>query len=116
MPNDADLLSVAKRLGRALQQNGYATPRRNPTIRVGGSDAYDRLFATQATSDDITPHQRRVNADVARVLSGGEGPSRDVPKQMLLDLERRYFLALAQTPETQARLRHLRDTGTVLKN
>jgi hypothetical protein len=39
-----------------------------------------------------------------------------VPEQALLDLERRYFLRLVQTPLTQARFVHLRNTGTALRN
>ncbi len=85
-------------------------------IRVAGSDACERLIASQATDETITPHQRRVNADIARVLCGGDGAVREVTEQHLLDLERRHFLELVQTPLTQARFAHLRNTGTALKN
>ncbi len=113
---DDDLLSVAKQLGRALLKSGHAAPPRNPMIRVAGSDACERLIASQATDETITPHQHRVNADIARVLCGGEGVTREVPEQHLLDLERRYFLQLVQMPLTQARFAHLRNTGTALRN
>ncbi len=111
-----DLLSVAKRVGRELLKNGHRPPSRNPPIRVGGSDAREQLIALQAAGETITTHQRRVNADIARVLCGGDGPAREVPEQTLLDLERRYFLQLVQTPLTQARFAHLRNTGTALRN
>jgi 3-hydroxyacyl-CoA dehydrogenase len=97
-------------------KKGHTAPPRNPMIRVTGSDACERLIASQATDETITPHQRRVNADIARVLCGGEGVPREVPEQQLLDLERRYFLQLVQTPLTQARFAHLRNTGTALEN
>jgi 3-hydroxyacyl-CoA dehydrogenase len=111
-----DLLTVAKQLGRALLKAGHTAPPRNPMIRVAGSDACERLIASQATDETITPHQRRVNADIARVLCGGDGAVREVTEQHLLDLERRHFLELVQTPLTQARFSHLRNTGRALKN
>ena len=111
-----DLVTVAKQLGRALLKAGHAAPPRNPMIRVAGSEVCERLIASQATDDSITPHQRRVNADIARVLCGDDGGMREVPEQHLLDLERRHFLELVQTPLTQARFSHLRNTGTALKN
>ena len=114
--DDDDLLTVARQLGHALSKSGYKPPARNPLIRVAGSEARERLIAQQATDENITPHQRRVNAEIARVLCGGDGAAREVPEQTLLDLERRYFLELVQTPLTQARFAHLRNTGTALKN
>jgi len=114
--DEADLLSIAKNVGRELLQNGHRPPPRDLRIRVGGSDAYEHLIALQAADQGITPHQRRVNADIARVLCGGDGATPEVPEQALLDLERRYFLRLVQTPLTQARFVHLRNTGTALRN
>ena len=111
-----DLLSMAKSVGRELLQNGHRPPPRNPSIRVGASDACEQLIALQSADETITPHQRRVNADIARVLCGGDGAAREVPEQTLLDLERRYFLQLVQTPLTQAHFAHLRNTGTALRN
>ncbi len=111
-----DLLSVAKQLGRSILDCAHTLPPRNPMIRVAGSEVCERLIASHATDDSITPHQRRVNAEIARVLCGGDGVAREAPEQHLLDLERRYFLELVQTPLTQARFAHLRNTGTALKN
>ena len=115
---DGDLLAAAKELGRSLQRDGYRPPPHNPTIRVGGDDALERLLESQRTKDgsELTAHQLRINAHVAEVLCGGRGPARDVSEQTLLDLERRHFLVLVQTAETQARLAHLRETGTTLRN
>jgi 3-hydroxyacyl-CoA dehydrogenase len=116
--DDGDLLAIAKELGRSLQRDGYRPPPRNPTIRVGGADALERLLESGRGDggSGLTAHQLRINAHVAEVLCGGGGPARDVSEQTLLDLERSHFIALAQTHETQARLEHLRATGTVLRN
>ncbi len=113
---DGDLLATAKELGRALQRNGYRPPPKDPTIRVGGDDVLERLLESQRQANELTAHQLRINAHVAEVLCGGRGPARHVTEQTLLDLERSHFLVLAQTNETQARLTHLRSTGTVLRN
>ncbi|HEY6598362.1 MAG TPA: enoyl-CoA hydratase/isomerase family protein [Pseudomonadales bacterium] len=115
---DGDLLAAAKELGRSLQRGGYQPPPRNPTIRVGGGAAIERLLAKPRPEGrtGLTPHQLRIDTHIAEVLCGGRGPARDVSEQTLLDLERSHFLVLVQTPETQARLAHLRATGTVLRN
>ena len=39
-----------------------------------------------------------------------------IVKLWLLGLERRLFVELLKTPETQARIRHLLDTGKPLRN
>lgn len=115
---DGDLLAIAKDLGRSLQRDGYRPPPHNPTIRVGGEDALERLLESQRAEggSGLTAHQLRINTHLAEVLCGGRGPARDVNERTLLDLERSHFLVLAQTNETQARLAHLRETGTVLRN
>ena len=79
-------------------------------------DARERLRQSQRAEAGLTPHQLHINTRLAEVLCGGDGPARNVSEQTLLDLERSHFLELAQTNETQARLAHLRATGTVLRN
>jgi 3-hydroxyacyl-CoA dehydrogenase len=116
---DADLLEVAKSAGRALLRDGYQPPARNPSIRVAGADVLEPLLASQrdaAQAGRITAHQARVNSHLAHVLCGGTDAARKVSEETLLSLERSHFVTLAQTPETQARLAHLRTTGTVLRN
>jgi 3-hydroxyacyl-CoA dehydrogenase len=65
--DDADLLSIAKKIGRALQNDGYEPPPCDPTIRVGGADMVERLLAAQsATAEAITTHQWRASRTCAR--------------------------------------------------
>ena len=64
----------------------------------------------------ITDHEVRIGKQVAYVLSGGDGPPREVSEQDILDLEREAFLSLLGTKETQARIAHTLQTGKPLRN
>ena len=50
------------------------------------------------------------------VLSGGDGPPRDVTEQDIIDLEREATLKLLGTTETQARIKYVLETGKPLRN
>jgi 3-hydroxyacyl-CoA dehydrogenase len=67
--------------------------------------------AGQASDHDV-----RIGHEIAVVLSGGDGPPREVTEQDLLDLERDAFLRLLGTQETQARIQHMLTTGQPLRN
>jgi 3-hydroxyacyl-CoA dehydrogenase len=64
----------------------------------------------------ISEHDVRIGTKVAYVLSGGDGPPRDVTEQDVLDLEREAFLQLLGTKETQERIAHMLTTGKPLRN
>jgi 3-hydroxyacyl-CoA dehydrogenase len=64
----------------------------------------------------ITDHEVKIGKHVAYVLSGGDGPPRDVSEQDILDLEREAFLSLLGTKETQERIVHTLKTGKPLRN
>ena len=58
----------------------------------------------------ITTHEVRIAHELAYVLTGGDGPPRQVTEQDILDLEREAFLRLLGTKETQERMHYtLRD-------
>jgi 3-hydroxyacyl-CoA dehydrogenase len=58
----------------------------------------------------------RIGHEVAYVLSGGDGPARDVTEWDIIDLEREAFLKLLGTAETQARIKFMLETGKPLRN
>jgi 3-hydroxyacyl-CoA dehydrogenase len=64
----------------------------------------------------ITEHETTIGKKVAYVLSGGDGPPREVTEQDILDLEREAFLSLLGTKETQERIMHTLKTGKPLRN
>ena len=89
------------------------------TIRALGREAMGNLqYGIWAMRDAgyITAHEVKIATHVAYVLSGGDGPARDVSEQDILDLEREAFLALLGTKETQERIMHTLKTGKPLRN
>ena len=65
----------------------------------------------------ISAHDYRVARCAAVALCGGEVDAGSrVDEEWLLTTERRLFVELLKTPETQARIRHMVDTGKPLRN
>ena len=97
---------------------GY-TPPAPMTIRALGREAWGNLkYAIWAMQEAgyVSAHDVRIGQKIAWVLSGGDGPPRDVTEQDVLDLEREAFLSLLGTQETQARIAHMLSTGKPLRN
>ena len=91
-------------------------PRR---ITAMGRDALGNLhYAAWAMKEagQISDHDVRIAHELAYVLTGGDGPPRQVTEQDLLDLEREAFLRLLGTRETQERIKYMLKTGKPLRN
>jgi 3-hydroxyacyl-CoA dehydrogenase len=89
------------------------------TIRVGGREwlgNLDYALFSFKEAGQASDHDVRIGHWVAYVLSGGDGPPRDVTEQDLIDLEREATLSLLGTAETQARIKHMLETGKPLRN
>jgi len=111
------LIADAKR--RVLELAPDYRPPLPPTIRVLGSEALGNLrYAVWAFREagEITDHDMKIGLEIAYVLSGGEGPAREVSEWDLLDLEREAFLKLLGTRKTQERIAHTLKTGKPLRN
>ncbi|MDM7325083.1 MAG: 3-hydroxyacyl-CoA dehydrogenase/enoyl-CoA hydratase family protein [Thermus sp.] len=111
------LIADAKR--RVLELAPDYRPPLPPRIRVLGSEALGNLrYAVWAFREagEISDHDMRIGLEIAQVLSGGEGPSREVSEWDLLDLEREAFLRLLGTRKTQERIAHTLKTGKPLRN
>jgi len=92
------------------------TPRR---ITAMGRDALGNLhYAAWAMKEagQISDHDVRIGHELAFVLTGGDGPPRQVTEQDLFDLEREAFLRLLGTKETQDRIKYMLKTGKPLRN
>ena len=65
----------------------------------------------------LSDHDATVASKLAHILCGGKltGPA-TVTEQYLLDLEREAFLSLCGEPKTQARMKHMLETGKPLRN
>jgi len=89
------------------------------TIRALGREALGNLkYALFAFREGgaASAHDVFIGNEIAYVLSGGDGPPRDVTEQDILELEREAFLKLLGTPETQARIQYMLETGKPLRN
>ncbi|BFH76006.1 3-hydroxyacyl-CoA dehydrogenase/enoyl-CoA hydratase family protein [Thermus thermophilus] len=111
------LIADAKR--RVLELAPDYRPPLPPRVRVLGSEALGNLrYAVWAFREagEITDHDVRIGLEIAYVLSGGEGPAREVSEWDLLDLEREAFLKLLGTRKTQERIAYTLKTGKPLRN
>ncbi|MCK6410962.1 MAG: 3-hydroxyacyl-CoA dehydrogenase/enoyl-CoA hydratase family protein [Azonexus sp.] len=115
-----ELLFAALKQARALADIGYAPAqpvRGVPVLGRAGIAAMEMTLVNMREGGMISAHDYRVSRAVAEALCGGEVEAGTlVDEHWLLAVERRVFLELLQTPETQARIRHLLDTGKALRN
>jgi 3-hydroxyacyl-CoA dehydrogenase len=89
------------------------------TITAMGKDALGNLkYAVWAMREagQITPHEVRIAHELAYILTGGDGPPRQVTERDILDLEREALLRLLGTKETQERMAYTLRTGKPLRN
>jgi 3-hydroxyacyl-CoA dehydrogenase len=111
------LLADAK--ARVLDLGADYVPPPMRKVRALGREALGNLryalFAFQEAGQ-ASAHDARIGGEIAYVLSGGDGPPRDVTEQDILDLEREALLKLLGTPETQARIKYMLETGKPLRN
>ena len=118
--NQHELLHVALVRAHALAQSAYRPPmpaRSVPVSGRGGIATLEHQMVNMKEGGFISAHDYRVGKAIATALCGGdiEGGTK-VAEQWLYDVEREQFIALAKTPETQARIRHLLETGKPLRN
>ncbi len=117
--NPRELLYVAKVQVRALADTGYRPP--SPAaVRVAGRAGIatcQTALLNLREGGFISPHDHRLGLSLAEALCGGAvDPDTLVDEAWLLGLERRNFVELAKTPQTQARIEHLLKTGKPLRN
>jgi 3-hydroxyacyl-CoA dehydrogenase len=118
--NANELLWVAIREARALADAGYAPPLKARGVTVAGRAGIatlEMMLVNMKEGGMISAHDYKVARAAAVALCGGEieGGSK-VDEEWLLTVERRGFVELLKTPETQARIKHMLDTGKPLRN
>ncbi|HEX7339018.1 MAG TPA: hypothetical protein VF271_03690, partial [Rhodanobacteraceae bacterium] len=65
----------------------------------------------------ISGHDMEIASRIADTLSGGNiERGSEVDEKWLLEIERKHFVELAQTPKTQERIAHTMKTGKPLRN
>jgi 3-hydroxyacyl-CoA dehydrogenase len=114
------LLYDAKESVLSLVKEGYRPPRPRDDIRVVGRTGRAILELMVFLLKDagyISETDARIASRLAYVITGGDLDQNTlVTEQYLLDLEREVFLSLSGEEKTQARLKHMVETGRPLSN
>jgi 3-hydroxyacyl-CoA dehydrogenase len=112
------LLADAKAKALSLAQN--YTPPEPTTVKLpgpAGKVGLKTVVEGFARRGIATPHDVTVSGYLADVLTGGDTDIIDeVSETQLMDLERQAFMSLIRTKESQARIKHIIDTGKPLRN
>ncbi|MCF6288215.1 MAG: 3-hydroxyacyl-CoA dehydrogenase/enoyl-CoA hydratase family protein [Proteobacteria bacterium] len=118
--NTHEVLYVAKEKINWLAAKGYRPPAEDTQIRVVGQAGIANMkmiLANMMAGHMMSPHDYEIAVRIATVLAGGDVDSNSlVTEQYLLDLERKLFIELIQTPKTLARIEHTLKTGKPLRN
>jgi 3-hydroxyacyl-CoA dehydrogenase len=112
------LLADAKAKALKLAEN-YEAPEEQEISLPGptGRAALDMALHDLALKGMATPHDQVVAGALAKMLTGGDTDMTEtLMEKDLLKLEREYFMSLARTNGTLARMEHMLDTGKPLRN
>ncbi len=114
------LLHDAKQLVLALDGAGYRPPRPRNEIRVTGRTGralLELLVYMLREGLYISDYDAVIAKKLANVLTGGDVDQNTlVTEQYILDLEREAFMSLCGEEKTQARIKHMLETGRPLRN
>ena len=120
MMNPHEVLFVARRTALGMADAAYRPPMPAMHIPVCGRDGIatlEMMLINMREGGMISDHDYRVSRAVAVALCGGEiDTGSKVDESWLLDVERALFIELLRTEKTQARVRHMLETGKPLRN
>ncbi|AIT27444.1 3-hydroxyacyl-CoA dehydrogenase/enoyl-CoA hydratase family protein [Bordetella holmesii] len=115
-----ELLWLGLRVARAAADAGHVPRPRRKRLPVAGRTGianFEMILVNMHAGGMISDHDLRVARSAAEALCGGDvDAGTQVDEEWMLAVERRAFVALLRTPETQARIRHTLDTGKPLRN
>lgn len=112
------LLHAASHAVSQMASN-YTVNRREP-LAMPGRDVWAEMreWLQQAhKKGHLTPHDVTTGTQIAMIVSGGDiDAGTELVENDICDLERKAFLTLAKTAETQARIQFMLQHGTALRN
>ena len=117
--NPNELLYVAKQQALALLDSGFKFPL-DSTFKVVGKAGYANIMAQVANLHEghfISEHDNYIVTHLAKVMTGSKvEENTTVNSQMILDLERKYFIKLLSTKKTQDRIEYMLRNSKPLRN
>ena len=117
--NPNELLYVAKQQALALLDSGFKSPL-DSTFKVVGKAGYTNIMAQVANLHEghfISEHDNYIVTHLAKVMTGSKvEENTTVNSQMILDLERKYFIKLLSTKKTQDRIEYMLRNSKPLRN
>jgi 3-hydroxyacyl-CoA dehydrogenase len=117
MNRDRLLASACEVIGRLSKNYSPPAP---PLFHWCGKapfDAMSQLLKKMQQGGRLRPHDVIVGTELARIVTGGEIESRDgVGEDEMYEAERKAFITLAKTDATRARISHMLDRGSRLRN
>jgi 3-hydroxyacyl-CoA dehydrogenase len=88
-----------------------------PVAGRTGIATFEMMLVNMKEGGMISAHDYKVARSAAVALCGGEVEGGSlVDEEWLLTVERRLFVELLKTPESQARIKHMLETGKPLRN
>ncbi|TXH65108.1 MAG: 3-hydroxyacyl-CoA dehydrogenase/enoyl-CoA hydratase family protein [Lysobacteraceae bacterium] len=118
--NAYELLHIAKQQALALAESGYRPPMPARRVQVAGNvgiATFKMMLVNMLEGRFISEHDYEIASRIATVLCGGDvDRGALVDEEWLIRLEREHFVALALMPKTQARIKHMLETGKPLRN
>jgi 3-hydroxyacyl-CoA dehydrogenase len=117
--NDHEVLFVAKEMAKAKAAAGYRPPLNQPVAVVGeGAMAMLQMQLVNLREGKfISDYDFQIAEQMARVICGAELPAGTrVNEEWFFRLERETFADLACQELTQARVKHMLETGKPLRN
>lgn len=115
--NKDHLMAASKALLSVVAKD-YKAPS-EPVFQLAGADMYDRMqsFMDEGVArGDFTPHNRTAAMAIASVVVARDGDEAKASEQDLFDRERKFFIELAKTKRTHARIVGMLDFGDVPQN
>ncbi|MEP3891420.1 MAG: 3-hydroxyacyl-CoA dehydrogenase NAD-binding domain-containing protein [Hellea sp.] len=104
----------------AIEEGSEQVSFKRGVIAMAGKPVFKEMIAwaeNMRAKGKLFAHDVFVSTEIARIVSGGDiEPGTEWSEQDLYDAERRAFLTLAKTPQTQERIRSLLDNGKAVRN
>ncbi len=117
--NPNELLYVAKQQALALLESGFKPPL-DTTFKVVGKAGYANIMAQVANLYEghfMSDHDNLIITRLAKVMTASKVEENTVVNsQMILDLEKKYFIELLGTQKTQDRIEYMLKNSKPLRN